>query len=136
MVINPGRIPGQASEKRDATFTGDVWADPVLPRTDDVAINTVFFPPRGRTFWHSHESGQILHVIAGSGLVCVDGEAPRVLRPGDVVWSPPGERHWHGGGPESFLTHLAVSLGTSQWEQEVTEDEYGISPVSPASEER
>lgn len=130
MIIIPGGVPGTATEKRGATFTGEVWADPVLPRTDDVTLNTVFFPPRGRTFWHRHENGQVLHVIAGSGLVCADGETPRVLRAGDVVWAPPGELHWHGGGPGSFLTHLAVSLGTTQWEQEVTDAEYGISPAS------
>lgn len=130
MIIVPGRIPDKQTDKRGPTFTGEVWADPVLPATDGVTINSVFFPPGARTYWHSHERGQVLHVLGGGGLVCADGERPRVLRPGDVVWTPPGERHWHGGSPGSFLIHLAVSLGTTSWEQEVTEAEYAASPVS------
>lgn len=127
MIIVPGS--GEASQQRgDSTFTGAVWADPVLPTTDGVTVNSVFFPPGGRTYWHSHASGQVLHVHAGSGLVCADGEAPRRIRAGDVVWAPPGERHWHGAAPGSFLHHLAVSLGTTHWEREVTEAEYSAAP--------
>jgi quercetin dioxygenase-like cupin family protein len=130
VIIVPGRIPGQATDQRGPTFTGEVWADPVLAATDGVTINTVFFPPGARTFWHRHERGQVLHVLAGGGLVCADGEAPRVLRAGDVVWTAPGERHWHGGSPGSFLIHLAISLGTTSWEQEVAQAEYAIPTVS------
>jgi quercetin dioxygenase-like cupin family protein len=128
VIIVPGRRSGAATDKRGPTFTGEVWADPVLPATDGVTINTVWFPPGGRTFWHRHERGQILHVLGGSGLICGYGENPRRLRPGDVVWVPPGERHWHGGAPASFLIHLAISLGTTAWEQEVAEAEYNASP--------
>lgn len=120
MIIMPGRsaqLPDSA-QKSD-TFTGTVWADPVLPATDGVVINTVFFAPGARTFWHHHEHGQILHVLAGSGLVCSDGGPVQPLRPGDVVWVPPGERHWHGAGPGSYLVHLAISLGTTVWAEEV-----------------
>lgn len=130
MIIVPGRTPDAPADKRGPTFTGEVWADPVLPATDGVVINTVFFPPGARTFWHRHERGQILHVLAGSGLICTYGERPGRLRPGDVVWVPPGERHWHGGSPGSFLTHLAISLGTTSWEQEVSEAEYALSADS------
>jgi quercetin dioxygenase-like cupin family protein len=91
----------------------------VLPASDGVVINTVFFAPGARTFWHHHEHGQILHVLAGSGLVRSDGGPVQPLRPGDVVWVPPGERHWHGAGPGSYLVHLAISLGTTVWAEEV-----------------
>lgn len=128
MIITPGRSSGLPSDRRGPTFTGEVLADPVLPKTDDVTINTVFFPPSARTFWHQHERGQILHVVAGSGLICAAGQRPRVLRPGDVVWVPPLERHWHGAGPETFMAHLAVSLGTTQWAEEVTEADYSATP--------
>ena len=128
MIIVPGRSSGQPTDQRGPTFTGAVWADPVLPTTDGVTMNTVFFPPGARTFWHSHERGQILHVLAGGGLICTAGERPRRLRPGDVVWVPPGERHWHGAGPGSFLTHLAISLGTTTWADEVAETDYTASP--------
>lgn len=128
MIIAPGRISTLPSQMRGPTFTGSVWADPVLPTTDDVTINTVFFPPGAHTFWHQHERGQILYVLAGSGRICVAGERPAVLRPGDVVWVPPLERHWHGGGPDSFMTHLAVSLGTTMWADEVAEADYSATP--------
>ena len=120
MIIMPGRsaeLPD--SERKSGTFTGQVWADPVLPATDGVVINTVCFAPGARTFWHHHEHGQILHVLAGSGLIRSDGGPVERLRPGDVVWVPPGERHWHGAGPGSYLVHLAISLGTTVWAEEV-----------------
>jgi quercetin dioxygenase-like cupin family protein len=124
MIIVPGRASGSPSDLRGPTFSGPVWADPVLPTTDDVTINTVMFPPGSRTFWHQHERGQILHVLAGSGRICTAGETPRVLRPGDVVFVPPGERHWHGAAPDAFMTHLAISLGTTAWADEVLETDY------------
>jgi len=124
MIILPGRSSGLPTEQRTSTFTGTVWADPVLPTTDGVTINTVTFTPGARTYWHHHEKGQILHVLAGSGLICTEGKRPRTLRPGDVVWVPPLERHWHGAGPDSFMIHLAVSLGVTNWHDEVAESDY------------
>ncbi|MFD0745556.1 cupin domain-containing protein [Phytohabitans flavus] len=85
---------------------------------------SVFFAPGARTYWHSHEKGQILVVTAGSGLVCSAGGVPQLLHPGDTVWVPPGEAHWHGGGPETYLVHLAISLGQTGWRDAVTDDEY------------
>jgi quercetin dioxygenase-like cupin family protein len=117
-IVN-GTDPDSPSERRGATFTGEVWADPVLPATDGNTIATVFFAPGARTFWHRHERGQILQVLAGQGLVCTDGETPQPLRAGDTVWVPPGERHWHGAAPGSFMTHTAISLGTTEWAEEV-----------------
>jgi quercetin dioxygenase-like cupin family protein len=119
------RADGATAEARSATFTGTVWGDPVLATTDGTTINSVTFTPGARTFWHHHEGGQILHVTAGTGWVCTHGEAPQPLRAGDVVWVPPGEQHWHGAGPGSIMTHLAVSLGTTTWRREVSADEYG-----------
>jgi quercetin dioxygenase-like cupin family protein len=124
LIIIPGRSVGQKTDKRGPTFTGDVWADPVLPTTDGVTINTVTFTPGARTFWHHHERGQLLHVLAGTGLICTADQSPRWLRPGDVVWVPAGERHWHGASPGTVMTHLAISLGTTVWAEEVPEDSY------------
>lgn len=124
MKIIQGRAPDALSEQRSATFTGTVWADPVLPATDGTTIYNVFFTPGARTHWHRHEAGQVLHVTAGSGFVCAKGDTPQRLGVGDTVWIAPGEMHWHGAAPGSYLLHLAVSLGTTEWHEPVKDDEY------------
>jgi len=122
MKVFHGRTAGAASERRGTTFTGAVWADPVMPTTDDgVTINHVFFSPGARTFWHTHERGQVLQVSAGSGWVCVEGGQPQSIRTGDVVWIGPDERHWHGATADSYMVHMATSLGQSTWQEEVSE---------------
>lgn len=124
MRITHGREPGARSENRTATFTGTVWADPVLAPTDGVMANTVFFSPGARTYWHRHERGQLLLVTHGRGWVQVrDGEGAAV-GPGDTVWFPPGEEHWHGAVADAYLVHVAVSLGETQWLEEVAEADY------------
>jgi quercetin dioxygenase-like cupin family protein len=124
VIVVRGQDGRKPSDQRGATFTGVVWADPVLPGVDGVTIATVFFSPGARTFWHHHERGQILQVLAGRGFVCTRGLEPEELRAGDTVWVPPGEQHWHGAAPGSFLTHTAISLGTTEWADEVAEAEY------------
>jgi quercetin dioxygenase-like cupin family protein len=124
MKVFHGRNEGVPSEQRSSTFTGSVWADPVMPATDGVTVNNVFFAPGARTWWHSHQTGQVLHVTAGSGWVCVEGGQPQVIRSGDVVWIGPGERHWHGASPDSFMIHTATSIGKTQWQEEVAERDY------------
>lgn len=124
---NENRVPpGKASQ-----FTGTATGDAILPATDGVIINTVTFEPGARTHWHRHEHGQILRVDAGYGLICTSGLAPERIRTGDWIWIPPGELHWHGAGPESFLTHTAISLGATQWAAEVTTAEYEAAPATP-----
>ena len=126
MKINRGREPGTTSEQRTATFTGEVWADPVFAETDGVLINNVFFTPGARTHWHTHHGGQILVVTAGEGpRPTRETERRRQLTAGDVVWIPPGEEHWHGAAPGSSLLHLAISLGGADWLDPVTDEEYG-----------
>jgi len=112
-----------SSEQRSATVTGEVWFHPVLPSTDGTTITSVFFSPGARTYWHSHEHGQILQVLAGRGVVCTEDEEPRTISAGDTVWVPPGERHWHGAAPDSSMVHTAISLGTTHWADEVETDE-------------
>jgi quercetin dioxygenase-like cupin family protein len=124
MKVNRGREPDAPSDKRGPTFTGTVWADPVLVTGDGVTVNDVVFPPGARTDWHTHERGQILLVTAGRGFAQVrDGEGSWIAS-GDVVWFTPGEQHWHGAGPDSYLLHTAISLGTTDWLDEVTSDQY------------
>ncbi|HEV7625167.1 MAG TPA: cupin domain-containing protein [Streptomyces sp.] len=124
MRIIHGRAQDRLTEQRSATFTGAVWGDPVLPQTDGVTINNVFFSPGAHTHWHRHEHGQILQVTAGGGLVCTQGQAPERLRAGDTVWVPPGEIHWHGAAPDTYLVHTAVSLGATTWLDPVGQDAY------------
>lgn len=127
MEIVRGNARRQPSELRTATFTGTVYADP-LRSGPDLIVASVFFAPCSRTYWHSHEKGQILVVTAGAGLICTAGEEPQELCPGDTVWVPPGETHWHGGGPETYLVHLAISLGRTEWRDPVSDDEYRARP--------
>lgn len=115
----PGRAEGARAEVRNGTFSGLVWGDPLMPKSDGVTMNTVYFSPGARTYWHSHEGGQVIHVASGEGFVAQRGEEPVRVRKGDTVWTPPGEVHWHGAGDDSFLVHVAVSLGETQWLEEV-----------------
>jgi quercetin dioxygenase-like cupin family protein len=119
------RSAGDAgAEEFSSTFTGAVWGDPVLTEKDGVSVYLVFFSPAARTYWHRHEAGQVLYATAGAGWVGTrDGDPVEILA-GDVVWTAPGEEHWHGAGSASYLLHLAVSLGAADWLQEVSEDEY------------
>jgi len=125
MKISHARVEGKPSELRGQTFTGDVWADPVLPETEGVTINNVFFTPGARTHWHTHDRGQVLHVLAGEGRACLRGGSPEVIRAGDVVFFEPGEEHWHGAASGSYMLHLAISLGGHDWLDPVTDEEYG-----------
>lgn len=105
-------------------FTGRVWSYLSLPPADGVVINSVCFEPSARTFWHAHSIGQILHVLAGRGFVQADGEPAVALHVGDTVWTPQGERHWHGAAPDSYMVHLAISLGSAEWQEEVSAVQY------------
>jgi quercetin dioxygenase-like cupin family protein len=112
-------------------FTGTVWQDPIIVAAAParLVVNRVSFEPGARTNWHSHPFGQTLYVVAGLGLVQKEGEAAREIRPGDVVWIPPGEKHWHGGSPTNGMTHLAMQEAldgnTATWMEPVTDAQYG-----------
>ncbi|GAA3216357.1 cupin domain-containing protein [Microbacterium terregens] len=128
IVIRPHEQVG-AQGKTGSRFTGDVY--PYLTGSvDGVTVNTVTFSPGARTHWHAHESGQILLVLAGSGLVQSAGGRVEVLHAGDTVWSPAGESHWHGAASDSLMTHIAISLGTTSWAAPVADHEF----VAPTPE--
>jgi quercetin dioxygenase-like cupin family protein len=129
IIVSPADQAGTAG-KRGSQFTGDAYPYLTLASTDGVVINTVNFTPGARTFWHSHELGQILQVVAGRGLVQSAGGPVRVLRAGDTVWVPAGESHWHGAAPDSFMTHTAISLGATQWADAVSDTDYLTNPDS------
>jgi len=105
------------------TFTGEAWRDMLLSPTDGVAVSNVFFTPRARTFWHSHVGGQLITVVAGEGFVA-DETKTALVRAGDMVWTPPGVRHWHGASPGHYFLHTAVTIGATDWDELVSEETY------------
>jgi quercetin dioxygenase-like cupin family protein len=124
IIVSPDDQAGTAG-KVGSQFTGTVFPYLTMAATDGVTINTVNFTPGARTYWHSHEKGQILQVLAGRGLIQSAGTPVREIRAGDTVWVPPGETHWHGAGPESYLVHTAISLGVTTWGDPVSDADYG-----------
>jgi quercetin dioxygenase-like cupin family protein len=122
----------QPTAKGPATlFTGDVWFDVVVREQDypHMRVNTVRFAPGARTAWHCHPRGQTLYVTEGRGLVQSRRGAIVEICPGDVIYAPPGEEHWHGAAPGHFMTHVALwevdDQGESAtWGAHVTDDEY------------
>lgn len=125
MKINRGREKAISSERRSETFTGTVWADRVLSDPKGaVGIGSVFFEPKARTYWHRHTGGQVLVVTHGQGRVRSRDGSGGVIAAGDVAHIGPGEEHWHGAEPGSYMLHLAISLGKTEWLKEVTDEEY------------
>jgi quercetin dioxygenase-like cupin family protein len=124
VIIVPPAEQAGTTGKVGSQFTGIAYPYMTMPSTDGVVINTVNFTPGARTFWHKHERGQILQVLAGRGLIQSAGELVRVIRAGDTVWIPPGETHWHGAAPDSFMTHTAISLGATEWADAVADADY------------
>lgn len=123
MQVNHGRVSGKPSERRGATFTGEVHADPVI-QAPEVTVGTVIFTPGARTYWHSHPGGQLLVVTAGRGLIANRSGEVSALGAGDYVWASPGEEHWHGAAHDSLMAHTAVSHGKTDWQGEVSEPDY------------
>ncbi len=112
-------------------FTGYVRIDP-LSRPEGpfhVSASYVTFEPGARTAWHTHPFGQTLIVTAGMGRVQRWGDAVQTIHPGDVVWIPPGQKHWHGASPTTAMTHIAIQEGLDgknvEWMEPVTDEQYG-----------
>ncbi len=118
-------------------FTGTVWQDPIIQAPDParIAALRVTFEPGARTAWHSHPLGQTLHVVSGLGLVGLRTAAPRVIRPGDTVWIPPGEEHWHGATADTGMVHLAMQEmqdgRAADWLEHVSDQDYARAPTDP-----
>jgi quercetin dioxygenase-like cupin family protein len=120
-------LPKQPSIKGSAEwFTGDVYLDP-LARTQEPSllnVNMVHFAPGARTAWHSHVGGQTLYVVEGRGLVQSRRNRIVEIRPGEVIYTPDREEHWHGAAPDHFMTHLSLTGGEALWGEHVTDSEY------------
>jgi quercetin dioxygenase-like cupin family protein len=119
--------PKQPSGKGPAEmFTGDVWVDAIARGQEPsrINVNAVHFTPGARTAWHSHTLGQTLYVTEGKGLVQPRGEKIVEIHPGDIVYAPDGEEHWHGSAPGHFMTHISMTEGDAHWGDLVTDAEY------------
>lgn len=111
-------------------FTGTVRIDPLFEPTDPARTSggSVTFEPGARTAWHAHPFGQTLIVTAGVGRVQLEGAPIETIRPGDVVQIAPGERHWHGAGPDTAMTHIAIQEAkdgkAADWMEHVSDQQY------------
>lgn len=129
MIHHPaGSRPSEPGDP--AYFTGTVRMDPLISAPDPARLRgvSVTFEPGARTAWHTHPLGQTLIVTAGVGLAQKEGEPIQTIRRGDVVWFPPGERHWHGAAPETKMTHIALQEAEDgnavTWMEHVTDAQY------------
>jgi quercetin dioxygenase-like cupin family protein len=107
-----------------------VRIDPLFEAHDPASVTagSVTFEPGARTAWHTHPLGQNLIVTAGCGWVQHEGGPVEEIRPGDVVWFPPGEKHWHGATPTTGMTHIAIQEAldgkVGDWLEKVTDEQY------------
>ncbi|MFC5973191.1 cupin domain-containing protein [Halomarina salina] len=119
-----------AQEGPEEYFTGSTRIDPLFDPRDEAraAGASVTFEPGARTAWHTHPLGQRLIITDGCGLVQRDGGPIAQVRAGDVVWFPPGEKHWHGATPETAMTHIAIQEEQDgevvTWLEHVSDEEY------------
>jgi quercetin dioxygenase-like cupin family protein len=127
-ITHAGTQPSRKGQSE--LFTGDVRVDPLASVRDPsrVAASYVTFEPGARTAWHTHPLGQTLIITAGVGWVQQEGGAVEEVKPGDVVWIPPGLRHWHGASPTNAMTHVAITETlngkNSEWMEKVDDGQY------------
>jgi quercetin dioxygenase-like cupin family protein len=118
-------------------FTGTVRIDPLFEAPDPARVrgSSVTFEPGARTAWHTHPLGQTLIVTAGCGLAQRWGGPIEEIRPGDVVWFPPGEKHWHGATATTAMTHIALQESLDgkvvDWMEQVSDEQYQAKPGAP-----
>ena len=128
-IIACGSVPTIIAPEK--YFTGRVLQTPIIERQAPARIGgaTVTFEPGARTAWHTHPLGQTLIVISGFGRVQRKGGPIEEIRPGDIVWFEPGEKHWHGAGPKTTMTHVAMQEALdgvhADWMEAVTPEQYG-----------
>ena len=127
------RSGSQPSGKGPATyFTGSVRIDPLVQPPDPARVRaaSVTFEPGARTAWHTHPLGQTLIVTAGLGWVQREGGPVEEIRPGDVVWFSPDEKHWHGATATTGMTHIAIQESLNgnvvEWMEQVSDAQYRV----------
>ncbi len=130
--MNIKRNGSQASAKGPADwFTGAVRIDAPFQTSAPARVSgaTVTFEPGARTAWHTHPLGQTLIVTFGCGRVQREGGPMEEIRAGDIIWFPPGEKHWHGAAPTTAMSHIAIQESLDgkvvEWMEKVTDEQYG-----------
>lgn len=114
----------------EAWFTGAVRIDPLFSKKEATHGGgaKVTFEPGARTAWHTHPAGQTLIVVSGLGWVQLEGGPIEEIRPGDVVWFAPNEKHWHGASPQNAMCHIAIQEEVDgsavTWMEKVTDEQY------------
>lgn len=128
-IVACGSVPTAIAP--DSYFTGRVSLNPIVEAEAPARLRaaSVSFEPGARTHWHTHPLGQALFVVAGAGLAQSWGGPVRQIRAGDTVWFPPGEKHWHGAGPDTAMTHIAMQEAQDgspvDWLEPVSDAQYG-----------
>jgi quercetin dioxygenase-like cupin family protein len=132
-TIEIARSGSQPSRQGPAeNFTGSVRVDPLFAANGPSRASGAYvtFEAGARSAWHTHPLGQTLYVISGVGRVQTKGGPVREIRPGDVVWIPPGEKHWHGASPANGMTHVPMQESLDgnyvTWMEHVTDAEYAV----------
>ena len=110
-------------------FTGDVWLETASVPKPGAGLFRVLFEPGARTNWHTHPEGQLLFVVTGAGRAGTAAGPVEEIEAGDVVFFAPGERHWHGAGPDTFMVHIAITPaistdGGTDWLEPVEDEDY------------
>lgn len=127
-IMKAGTRPTKLAPEK--WFTGTVWQEPVVEAPEPARLRAlvVTFAPGGRTNWHTHPLGQTLHVVSGAGRAQVWGGPIQEIQAGDTVWIPPGEKHWHGAGPDTAMVHVAMQEALDgspvEWLEPVTDEQY------------
>jgi quercetin dioxygenase-like cupin family protein len=127
-ILRNGSQPSQ--QVSPEYFAGTVRLDPLFAAHDPARARGAYvtFEPSARTAWHTHPLGQTLIVTAGCGWAQREGGPIEEIKPGDVVWFPPGEKHWHGATPTTAMTHIAIQEqhdgNVVDWMEKVTDEQY------------
>ncbi|GGL09829.1 cupin [Caulobacter sp. Root656] len=133
-LFRNGSRPAQAGPAD--WFTGSVRIDPLYTAEAPARVGAaqVTFEPGARTAWHTHPLGQILVVTSGVGWTQCEGESVVEIRAGDVIWCPPGHRHWHGATPTTAMTHIAIQEALNgspvTWMEKVSDEQYAAGPTA------
>ncbi|UVK41090.1 cupin domain-containing protein [Mesorhizobium sp. AR10] len=129
-IIACGSVPSIVAP--EAYFTGRVLQTPIIEKEAPARLRAtmVSFEPGARTHWHTHPLGQTLFVASGAGRAQTWGGPIQEIKAGDVISFAPGEKHWHGGGPKTAMTHMAMQEALegshADWLEKVTDEQYGV----------